>query len=236
MRRIVPVLAVLALLAVSCGDGGSTDANGQPRDLTGTSGPDAALLGAEGDTSSTSEGETTTSEDTTTTTEETTTTLPPALCPLPQPLPRGVVFDRGLVRLHRATAAFAESAGRLGDALKASDDFSPGWGAREPVASAFYRMQSDLYTLASLLERTYAAAGATYSPGAGWTFPDGAYPLAALAEPWAEIPGFQAVSLTGFFEMATGADALAFFEGGGGCGLVAAFSTAMDQAAAGSGG
>ena len=73
-------------------------------------------------------------------------------------------FDRGLVRLHRATTAFAESADLLGDALEAAGDFSPGWGAREPVASAFYRMQADLYTLASLLERTYAADGATYSP------------------------------------------------------------------------
>ena len=95
-------------------------------------------------------------------------------------------------------------------------------------------MQADLYTLASLLERTYAADGATYSPESGWAFPDG-YPLAALAEPWSAIPEFQAVTLTDFFEMASQADALAFFAGGGVCGLVTAFTAAMDQAAAASG-
>jgi hypothetical protein len=49
------------------------------------------------------------------------------------------------------------------------------------------------------------------------------------------IPEYQAVTLTGLFEMASAADATAFFEGGGGCGLVAAFTSAIDQAAAASG-
>jgi hypothetical protein len=218
MRRIVLLLAVLALLAAACGDAdeGATTA---PRDATGLS---TQNLGAEGDTSSTSDG-------------ETTTTLPAETCPAPRPLPRGGSFDQGLVRMHRAATALAESAALLGRALEAAGDFSPGWGAREPVASAFYRMQADLYTLASLLERTYAGDGATYSPETGWAFPDG-YALAALAEPWSAIPEFQAVTLTDFFGMESSADALAFFSGGGVCGLVAAFSAAIDQAAAAGGG
>jgi hypothetical protein len=128
----------------------------------------------------------------------------------------------------------AESALALGRALQDASDFSPGWGAREPVAAAFYRMQADLYTLASQMERTFAADGATYSEETGWSFPEG-YPLAGLAEPWAAIPEFQAVTLTGFFEMASQADALAFFTGGGICGLVGDFTAAIDQAVAGSG-
>ncbi len=217
MRHAALLLIVLALLAAACGDTGE-GATTAPRDATGLS---TQNLGVEGDSSSTSEG-------------ETTTTPPDAICPVPHPLPRGVSFDEGLVRMHRATSAFAESAALLGGALEAAGDFSPGWGAREPVASAVYRMQADLYTLASLLERTYAADGATYSPESGWAFPDG-YPLAALAEPWSAIPEFQAVTLTDFFEMASQADTLAFFAGGGVCGLVTAFTAAMDQAAAASG-
>jgi hypothetical protein len=216
MRPIALMMAILALAAAACG-GRDEGATTSPRDATGLS---AENLGAEGDTSSTSEGET--------------TTQPAETCPVPHALPRGVSFDAGLVRMHRAATAFAESAALLGRALEAAGDFSPGWGAREPVASAFYRMQADLYTLASLLERTYAADGATYSPESGWAFPDG-YALAALAEPWSAIPEFQAVTLTGFFEMASQADALAFFAGGGVCGLAAAFTTAIDQAAAASG-
>jgi hypothetical protein len=218
MRRIALLLAALAVLAAACGDADEGLTTTAPRDATGLS---AGNLGAETDTSSTSEG-------------ETTTTLPAETCPLPQTLPRGGGFGPGLVRLHRAVTAFAESAAGLGRALEAAIDFSPGWGGREPVASAFYRMQADLYTLASLLERTYAADGATYSEETGWTFPDG-YALAALAEPWAAIPEFQAVALTGFFAMEAQADAIAFFEGGGVCGLVAAFTAAIDQAAAESG-
>jgi hypothetical protein len=217
MRRITLLLAVLALLAAACGGAGEGTTT-TPRDATGLS---AANLGVEGDNSSTSEG-------------ETTTTTAAEICPVPHPLPRGVSFGSGLVRMHRAVTAFAESAVLLGHALEAAGDFSPGWGAREPVASAFYRMQADLYSLASMLERTYAADGATYSPEAGWAFPDG-YALATLAEPWSAIPEFQAVTLTGFFELASQADALAFFAGGGVCGLVAAFTTAIDQAAAASG-
>jgi hypothetical protein len=217
MRRIALMMATLALVAAACG-GADEGATTSPRDATGLS---AENLGVEGDTSTTSE-------------DSTTTTPPAETCPVPHALPRGVSFDAGLVRMHRATTAFAESAALLGRALDAAGDFSPGWGAREPVASAFYRMQADLYTLASLLERTYAADGATYSPESGWAFPNG-YALAALAEPWSAIPEFQAVTLTGFFEMASQADALAFFAGGGVCGLAAAFTTAIDQAAAASG-
>ncbi len=46
------------------------------------------------------------------------------------------------------------------------------------------------------------------------------------------IPEYQAVTLTGLFEMQSAADAVALFESGGGCGLVAAFTAAIDQAAA----
>ena len=222
MRRIVLVLAALALLTAACGDQDET-ATTAPGDTTALSGPNAQSLGAEGDTSSTTSGDTTPR------------TVPATPCPLPEALPRGVSFDPALVRLHRATTAFAESARSLGGALAAAGDFSPGWGAREPVASAFYRMQADLYALALMLERTYAAAGATYSVDAGWAFPEGPYPLAALAGPWAMIPEFQAVALTDLFEMQSGADAVAVFEGGGVCALVAAFTAAMDQAAAESG-
>ncbi len=217
LRRTALLLTALALLVAACGDAGET-ATTAPREATGLS---AGNLGVEGDTSSTSEG-------------ETTTTLAAEPCPVPQTLPRGVSFSQGLVRLHRATTAFAESAAALRRALEATGDFSPGWGAREPVASALYRMQADLYTLASTMERTYAADGATYSEETGWAFPDG-YALATLAEPWAAIPEFQAVTLTGFFEMASATDALAFFAGGGVCGLVAAFTAAIDEAAAASG-
>ena len=216
LRRLVPAAAVLALLAAACGDSGE-EATTAPRDATGLT---AANLGAEDYSSSTGDGAT--------------TTVPAAPCPLPQALPRDAGLPPGLVRLHRATTAFAESAAALGRALEAASDFSPGWGAREPVAAAFYRMQADLYTLASQIERTFAADGATYSEEAGWSFPDG-YPLAALAVPWAAIPEFQAVTLTGFFEMASQSDALAFFTGGGICGLVAEFTAAVDQAVAGSG-
>ena len=222
MRRIILVLAALALLAAACGDQDGTSTTA-PRDTAALSGPDAQSLGAEGDTSSTTSGDTTPR------------TVPATPCPLPEALPRGVSFDPALVRLHRATTAFAESARSLGGALAAAGDFSPGWGAREPVASAFYRMQADLYSLALMLERTYAAVGATYSADTGWDFPEGPYPLAALAGPWAMIPEFQAVALTDLFEMQSGADAVAVFEGGGVCALVAAFTAAMDQAAAESG-
>jgi hypothetical protein len=225
IRRFAATTVLLALIAAGCGGPGDTDAT--LRDTTGLSGPDVAGLQTEGNDSTTSEGETTA-------TAETTTTLPPEPCPVPQTLPRGVGFDQGLVRLHRATTAFAESARALRAALESAGDFSPGWGAREPVASAFYRMQADLYTLALLLERTYAADGATYSPDGGWAFPE-AYPLASLADPWATIPEFQAVTLTGLFAAESAVDAAAFFEGGGICGLVAAFTAAIDQAAAESG-
>jgi len=228
MRRIAFALAALALLAAACGDGDGAGPT-ELRDATGLSGPETAGLGAEGDTSSTTGGETTT------TGEETTTTAATGPCPLPQPLPRGVTFDPALVRLHRAATAFAESAVLLSDALEAASDYSGGWGAREPVASAFFRMQADLYGLASRIERTYAAAGATYDPDAGWVFPEDPYPLSALEEPWQQIPEYQAVTLTGFFEMENREDAVAFFEGGGVCRLVAAFSAAMDQASADSG-
>jgi len=227
MRRIALTLATLALLAAACSSGGSPDI--EPRDLTATSGPEALGLSSQDDTSSTSGDETTTTGGESTTT---TTTAPPAPCALPQPLPRDVELDPALVLLHRATTALAESAVGLGRALEAAADFTPGWGAREPVASAFYRMQADLYTLASLLEQTYAEAGATYSPDTGWVFPAGPYPLAALIPPWEVIPAFQAITLTLFFEMGSQADARAYYEDGGICGLVTAFSAAMDQAVA----
>jgi len=227
MRRAVPLLFLLVLLAAACSGGDEAT-----RETTGPSeGPDTGLMTAEGDSSSTSGGETTTSQgDTTTTGAETTTTGPPPACALPRPLPELGSSAAPFMPLHQLVTDFAVSVNLLGDALEAATDFSPGWGAREPVASAFYRMQADLYTLALNIERTYRGDGATYAPGAGWRFPIDPYPLAALAGPWEEIPTFQAVTLTGFFEMATRRDALAFFEGGGVCALATAFSEAMDQA------
>jgi hypothetical protein len=244
MRRTALALIVLALLAASCGD--DTFGTAGPRDATSSTGPEVASLGADnsgtsgGETTTTLEEPTTTTEattttETTTTTEATTTTVAPDPCPLPQPLPRGGTFDEALVRMHRATTAFAEGALRLGEAIEAAPGFRAGWGAREPVASALYRMQSALYTLAFRLEQTYAEAGATYSPGTGWTFPDPSYPLAALAAAWEEIPAFQAVTLTGLFGENSRRDARSYFRGGAVCALVAAFSAAMDEAVAASG-
>jgi hypothetical protein len=159
--------------------------------------------------------------------------VPVEPCPRPQPLAGDVVFDEGLTRLHRAATAFAESAVALRSILQTAEDFAPGWGAREPVASAVYRLQADLYTLADLTETTFAQDGATYSPDGGWAFPDG-YPLAALAAPWEQIPAFQAVVLTDLFT-ADGRDAAAALFDTGVCSLVAAFSAAVDQSAAAGG-
>ncbi|MBM3694873.1 MAG: hypothetical protein FJW79_02920 [Actinobacteria bacterium] len=241
-RRLALAIALLGLLAASCGADGGIPDQPDPRSFTETS--DVVSLGAEGDTSGTAPAESTTSEattptsqDTTTTTPETTTTtVAPEPCPLPQALPRDSRFGPDMMRLHRATTAFAEGARRLGSSVEAVGDFSRGWGAREPVASALYRMQADLYGLAFRLEQVYAAAGATYSPERGWVFPDPAYPLATLAAPWGEIPAFQAVTLTALFEARGPRAARAFFKDGEVCRLVAAFSTAMDQAVAASSG
>ncbi|MBN2113508.1 MAG: hypothetical protein JW785_05200 [Acidimicrobiia bacterium] len=220
LHRIAFLLVALALLAAACGNDGASEVTA-PRDATdptalGFSGPDheSATFAGDEDESST------------------TTTVPSVPCPLPQPLPADVGLDPSLVNLHRDVTAFAESAIRMRDAIRATGDFSAGWGAREPVASAFFRMQADLYALARRLERTYQGDGATYSPETGWVFPEGPYPPAALASPWEAIPEFQAVALTRLFEIEGRARARAFFEQDGVCPLVAAFSAAVDQAAA----
>jgi len=216
--RLALLLALLTVLAAACSDadGGATT---RPRDATALS---VESLGAEGDTSSTSDGETTT-----------TTTSPTPACRAPQALPRGMTFGPGLVRLHRAATAFAESAAQLAHALEEASDFSPGWGARSRwlrlLPHAVRPVHAGVADRARLCRRRRHLR-----PETGWVFPQD-YALAGLAQPWQAIPAFQAVVLTGFFEMASPAEALAFFESGGICGLVTAFSTAVDQAAAASG-
>lgn len=144
-------------------------------------------------------------------------------------MPAGVTLDPGLVEVHRWATAFARSTTGVGAALRTASDFSPGWGARPPLAGAVYDMQTDLFALAARVEEAFTAAGGAFTPGLGWALPDG-YPLAPLAGPWQDIPRFQAVVLPAFFRMGSPDAALAFFETGGVCGFATAFSAAVDAA------
>lgn len=150
-------------------------------------------------------------------------------CRAPAPLPAGVDLDARLVEVHRWATAFARSTGGVGAALRRADDFAAGWGGRPPVAGAVYDMQTDLFALAGRVEQAFREAGGAFTPGRGWDLPDG-YPLAPLAGPWEDIPGFQAVVLPAFFQMGSRDAALVFFETGGVCGFATAFSAAVDVA------
>jgi len=132
--------------------------------------------------------------------------------------------------VHRWATAFARSTTGLGAALRSATDFSTDWGAREPVASAVYGMQTDLFALAGRIEDAFLADGGSFVPGRGWEFPADPYLLASLAAPWEEIPTFQAVTLPAFFRMSSRAAALTFFNDGGVCGFATAFSAAVDAA------
>ena len=131
--------------------------------------------------------------------------------------------------MHRWAGSLARSTTAVGKALRAASDFSPGWGARPPLATAVYRMQTDLFTLATRIEEAFLVDGGAFTPGRGWDLP-AAYPLAPLAEPWEDIPTFQAVVLPAFFRMTSRDAALTFFEAGGVCGFASAFSVAVDAA------
>jgi len=91
------------------------------------------------------------------------------------------------VAIHRWATAFARSTEGIGTALRAVSDFSPGWGARPPVAAAVYGMQTDLFSLASRVEEAFVADGGAFLPGSGWNLPAG-HPLAPLAGPWRTSP------------------------------------------------
>lgn len=132
--------------------------------------------------------------------------------------------------MHRWATAFARSTTGVGAALRSATDFSIGWGAGEPVASAVYGMQTDLFALATRIEDVFVADGGSFVPGRGWEFPTDPYLLAPLAAPWEEIPTFQAVTLPAFFRMSSRDAALAFFTDGGVCGFATAFSAAVDAA------
>jgi hypothetical protein len=140
-----------------------------------------------------------------------------------------VTLDDRLVAIHRWATAFSRSTTALGDAVRSASDFSPGWGARPPVAAAVYGMNTDLFALAGRIESAFIGDGGTFVPGDGWTLPAD-YPLAPLAESWEGIPNFQAVVLPAFFDAASRGAALDAFENGGVCAFATAFSYDVDAA------
>ncbi|MBM3694872.1 MAG: hypothetical protein FJW79_02915 [Actinobacteria bacterium] len=144
-------------------------------------------------------------------------------------MPAGVTLDGRLVDIHRWATAFARSTTAVGRTLRSINDFSPGWGGRQPMAAAIYDMQTDLFSLATRVERAFIEDGGAFAPGQGWDLPPD-HPLAPLAEPWEGIPTFQAVVLPAFFRAAGRGAALRIFEGGGVCGFATAFSAAVDAA------
>lgn len=205
-RHLIGIVVVLALVIGACGDGSRPEAD--PR------------LGV-------ASSDETTPDDSTTT--EGTVPTPSGPCRVPTAVPEG--SDADLVTLHGRISALVADAVTLSDAI-ANAEFGPGWAAQAPVGGAVYAMQSSLYGLVSALERMFRAAGASPA-GDGWTFGDDVS-LKPFAEPWTAVLRFQAAT---FPELVTAPDraaAVALLDGGALCGLVDAFSDALDQVLVGS--